>query len=200
MIINNECKLREVFIDMSLVTCVDLDDKISLMSDGLMTDKDGGFHDNGFKKFLLKNNFFLAITNSHIVAEAIFNDIEKKNITSYEIKEYIGSIYREINKEFNIVLGVNENDRFSYSIYTHFSGEHELIKDIYDLGGYPLVMHSSNIDESFVLKFKKEIKMMHQKKLLNDDMVQCQKNFHKDVANFDSTVNEELFWEYFIKP
>lgn len=65
---------------MSLVTCVDLGDKVSIMSDGLMVKEDEVFHGDGFKKFLVKKDFFIAITGSQIVAEVFFSEIEKKFI------------------------------------------------------------------------------------------------------------------------
>lgn len=184
---------------MSLVTCIDLGDRISLMSDGLMTKEDGSFHGNGFKKFLVKKDFFIAITSSQIVAEVLFNEIKNKDLSSNTTKELLDNIHKSMNKSFNIVFGMNSDKQFTYTIYTHFEGEYEVNRNIANFSGYPLVMNSSNVNEHLVLKFKETIKTLNNHSSSTDIIINKQKEFHREIAKIDPTVNDELFHEYCIK-
>ncbi|MFQ3544225.1 hypothetical protein Q7A53_09060 [Halobacillus rhizosphaerae] len=184
---------------MSLVTCIDFKDKVSLMSDGLMTNEDGSFHGDGFKKFIIKQDFFLAITISQIVAEVLFNEIEKKSFSSSEVKNLLDDLYKEFNKEYNIVLGTNSEKRFSYTIYTHFAGEYKMHQNIAHFSGYPLVMNSPNLEESYVIEFKNSIKKMSDNGTPLNTIISKQREFHNEVAKIDPTVNKELFHQYHSK-
>lgn len=184
---------------MSLVTCIDLGDKVSLMSDGLMTKEDGSFYGDGFKKFLIRKDHFIAITNSQIVAEVYFNEIEKKNLSSNSTKKLLDETFKSLNKPFNIVLGMTTDKQFTYTIYTHFAGEYEEHQNIAHFSGYPLVMNSSYVDEHFVSKFKESIKILNENRSSPNTIISKQKKFHRDVAKIDTTVNNELFHEYYVK-
>lgn len=169
------------------------------MSDGLMTTEEGDFHGNGFKKFLVKDDFFIAITVSQVVAEFIFNEVIKSSLTASSVKKILDDIYNKLNKEYNIVLGMKENTRFTYTIYTHFEGIYEVNRNIMHFNGYPIVMNSSNIDDQLVAFFKKSIKHMIDNKESFENIIRKQKEFHKEVAVKDITVNEELFHEFLNK-
>lgn len=104
-----------------------------------------------------------------------------------------------MNEQFNIILGINLNKRFTYNIYTHFLEEYKVHRNIAHFSGYPLVMNSSNLNQYLISEFKELIKTLNDNESSVDIIISKQKEFHKNVSKIDPTVNDELFHEYYIK-
>lgn len=184
---------------LSLVTCVDLGDKISIISDGQMTGiNEDNIIGDSFKKFVVKDDYFIAITNSYIVANEIFKRIQNENCTAKKTRKLIDEIFEDLNKEFILLIGMMINNELSYAYYTHINGVYN--QGIVSILDNPcVVLHSGNFDVEVVNNFKKKITSLKKEEASSDIIINVQKQFHFDVEKIDYTVNDNLFHEVFIK-